>query len=99
MTLGDIREETGEDRTEQTGEPVNQPSLLTYLHDTQPEGEDACEPKGNLKSSLRRREGGIHHRRKHLIIAHHYQFDKGNDKGDEEKRYPNIIEYHTSFYC
>ena len=94
VPLGYLGEQFDKHRRQQTRQHVDHAAALTNLHDAKPEGEHAREAEGDFKRGLRRRERRVHHRRKHLIVAHEHHLHQGNDEGNEEKSYPNIIQYH-----
>lgn len=48
----------------------------------------------DLEGRLRRVKRGVHHFWEHLEIAHKHQPHQSDDKGNDKKRYPNIIKYH-----
>ena len=97
MALGNIGKEPAEHRTEQLGESGHHTTLFTYFHDAHPQGEHTRESDGDFEGCLRRLEGGIHHSGEHFNIAHEDEPYHGDEERDEEKTYPDIVEYHTRF--
>ena len=95
MALGDVGKEPGEDRTQSTGQNVDNTGLLANLHDAQPERQHAREPQCYLESTFRRVEGAVHDVLKHRSIAHD-QLHGSREKGDDEKSDPYIVQYHNS---
>src|SRR3712207_3148614 len=90
MVLGYLREESCEDRAQQSGQSVDRTGLLSYLHDTQPQRQDARQAQGSLEGCLR----GIE-RRSHYLLEDgrvaHQQSDDRKHESNNEKRYPNVV--------
>ena len=85
MVLRNIREEFGEDRTENTRQHIDRTGSLAYLHDAKPQGQYARETQSGLKS------GGLYHVGEYLRVAHEAQFHQPEKEGYDEKGYPNVI--------
>ena len=96
VPLGYLGEQFDKHRRQQARQHVDHAAALANLHDAEPEGEHARKAEGDFKRGLRRRERRVHHRRKHLIVAHERHLHQSNDEGNEEKSYPNIIQYHNA---
>ena len=94
MPFGDVREELGKDRTQYLCQHVDSAGFLSDFHDTQPQGQNTGKTERCLKSRLRGVKGGVHNLLKDSGVAHQ-QLHNGKKKGDDEKGYPNIIQYHS----
>ena len=95
MTLGNVRKEFHKYGTEHPCQAVDEAAALAYLHHAQPEGQHAGQAQRKFKTRLGRGKCGVHHRGEHLVVAKKHQFDQCYKKSDDEKRHPNVVQYHT----
>ena len=91
MVLRNVREEFGEDWTENARQHIDRSGSLAYLHDAKPQGQYAREAQRGLKSGLGRVEGGLYHVGEYLRVAHEAQFHQPKEEGNDEIGYPNVI--------
>ena len=95
MVLGDVREKTREDRAEHARQQVDSAGLFAYTHDAEPKGKHTRKAKGGLKRCLRCIKSGVNYLLEDSGVAHQ-ELRYGKDERNDEKSYPNVIQYHIA---
>ena len=95
MALRYVRKQLGEHWAQNPRQRVHHSPTLAYFHHAEPQREHARQSERNLEGGLGRRERRVHHGRKHLGVTHEQEPRHRDDERYEEKRYPNVIQYHT----
>ena len=91
MPFGNVRKQAAEYRTQKAGECIDQSAVLSDFHDTEPEGQYSGQSQRYLESGFRRVESWVHDSCKYLRITQKNYFYQGDNEGDNEECYPDII--------